>query len=73
MKNLIGYIFAFPLCAFFMGHLSHSIGTCNCTNPLMHSGNMFAYAMFLLGFFCSACGIIVETYKGILNLINPNK
>ena len=73
MKNSILYIFGLLLCGFFMGHLAHSFGTCKCTNPLMHSGNMFSYALFLLGFFCSACGLLVETYKGVLNLIDPTK
>jgi hypothetical protein len=34
---------------------------------------MFAYAMFICGFICSAFGLLVETYKGILNLIDPTK
>ena len=67
MKNLISYIVGFSLCAFF-NHLTWSeIALQNGT------GNVLANTLFLLGAFCCACGIVVETFKLVLKLINPVK
>lgn len=70
MKNLIGYIFGLALCAFFIN--PHSILTCQCSDPLIHSGNMFSFALFLLGSLASFCGIVAEAFKLIskINLHN---
>lgn len=67
MKNLIFYVFGFALCAF-LNHLTWSeIALQN------GSGNVFANTLFLLGAFSCACGIVVETFKLVLKLINPVK
>jgi hypothetical protein len=69
MKNLIGYIFAFSLCALF-NHITwlEIIKQDN-------SGNPFANTMFLLGCIVSFCGIVLEVYKLIskINLQNSEK
>jgi hypothetical protein len=66
MKNLIGYIFAFSLCAFF--HHFTWLEIIKQDN----SGNPFANTLFLLGCLASFCGIITELIKLISKIILQN-
>lgn len=69
MKNLVGYIFGFVLCYFFMDLLWIDISKQN------GSGNAFAHTLFLLGTVGSFIGIITEVIKLIskINLHNSEK
>ena len=67
MKNSILYIFGHSIFGFFINLLSSQIALGNGT------GNPFANTFCVFGFFFCSCGLLVETYKGVLNLINPNK
>ena len=67
MKNLVGYIFGFGLCAFFQSLTWSEIAKQD------GSGNVLANTLFLLGMVCSGILIIAQTYKIALNLINSNK
>lgn len=67
MKNLVGYIFGFALCAFFQSLTWAEIAKQD------GSGNVFANTLFLLGMLCAGILIIAETYKIGLKLINSNK
>ena len=72
MKNLVGYIFGFALCAFFMHDLTGHLENCTCKDPMIHSGQMFAAAFFIIGIFAAFCGILVESLKIIGKIILNN-
>lgn len=72
MKNLVGYILGFALCTYFMHDLTGHLENCTCNDPLIHSGQMFAAAFFIIGIFAAFCGILVESGKLIGKIILNN-
>jgi len=66
MKSL-SYIFGLILFGFINNFLWSQIALQNGTgSPILSLAS-------LIGFFACACGLLVEGYKGILNLIDPTK
>lgn len=62
MKNLVGYIFGFALCAFFL-NCSFSVVNCKLWIIENKEGNFFSDTLFLLGLFCSFIGITTQVIK----------
>ena len=72
MKNLIGYIFGFALCAFFIHELSGHFKNCTCQDYIYHADKRLAVALFCCCAITSILGIITETFKLISKIILQN-